>query len=108
MNTLAQLTLPGSTQPIPYPTGFKFTNTASVLTELMKYIFVLSGIILLVVILSSGFTLLMSAGDVKAMEKGKKGLTNGILGFVIIFVAYWGVQLAGIVFGIQGITDIFK
>lgn len=108
MNTLAQLTIPGSTEPIPYPTGFKFTNVASVITGLMTYVFVISGIILLVVILSAGFTLLTSAGDAKAMEKGKKGLTYGILGFVIIFVAYWLVQIAGIVFGIEEITAIFK
>ncbi|EKD67039.1 MAG: hypothetical protein ACD_48C00626G0003 [uncultured bacterium] len=108
MNTLAQLTIPGSTEPIPYPTGFKFTNTASVVTGITNYVYVISGIVLLVVILSAGFTLLTSAGDAKAMEKGKKGLTNGIVGFVIIFVAYWLVQIAGIVFGIEGIGEIFK
>lgn len=111
MNTLAQLTLPGSTIPIPYPTGFKFTNVASVIsgpTGIIQYVFVLSGIALLIVILSAGFTLLTSAGDAKAMEKGKKGLTNGIIGFVIIFVAYWLVQIAGIVFGIEEIGKIFK
>ncbi len=111
MNTLAQLTIPGSTEPIPYPTGFKFTNVSSIIsgpTGIIQYIFVLAGIGLLIVILSAGFTLLTSAGDAKAMEKGKKGLTNGIVGFVIIFVAYWLVQIAGIVFGIDKITDVFK
>lgn len=111
MNTLAQLILPGpsgSPIQIPYPTGFKFTNTASVVTGITNYIYVLAGIGLLIVILSAGFTLLTSAGDAKAMEKGKKGLTNGITGFVIIFVAYWLVQITGIVFGMKGITDIFK
>lgn len=108
MKTLAQLTLPGSTVPIPTPAGFKFTDTASVINGVMKYLFVFAGIGLLFVILSSGFTLLTSAGDAKALEKGKKGLTNGLTGFVIIFVAYWIVQLAGIVFGMQEITDVFK
>lgn len=114
MNTLAQLTLPGpsgSPVQIPYPAGFKFKNIAEVIsgpTGIIQYVFVLSGIALLIVILSAGFTLLTSAGDAKAMEKGKKGLTNGIVGFLIIFVAYWLVQISGIVFGIKDITDIFK
>ena len=108
MKILAQLTIPGSTAPIPYPAGFKFTTVASVINEAMKYLFVFAGIGLLLVILSSGFTLLTSAGDAKALEKGKKGLTNGLTGFVIIFVAYWLVQLAGIVFGMKEITDVFK
>jgi hypothetical protein len=107
MKTLA-LTLPGGNAPIPTPSGFQFTDVASVVNALTKYIFVAAGLVLLIVILSSGFTLLTSAGDAKAMEKGKKGLTNGITGFIIIFVAYWLVQLAGIIFGMKEITDVFQ
>lgn len=83
-------------------------TVGSILAALLKYVLPLAGIGLLVVILSAGFTLLTSGGDTKAMDKGKAMLTNGILGFVIIFAAYWIVQLAGIVFGIEEIKQIFK
>jgi hypothetical protein len=109
MKLLADLTLPGG-EIISDPPGFKFTDVASILsgsTGILQYIFVLAGLALLIVILSAGFTLLTSAGDAKAMEKGKKGLTNGIVGFIIIFVAYWLVQLVGIMFGVDKITKIF-
>lgn len=111
MNLLADLILPGAngeSLTIPDEVSKTFPDVASIITKLIQYVFVISGIGLLVVILSSGFTLLTSAGDAKAMEKGKKGLTNGIVGFVIIFVAYWLVQIAGIVFGISEITTIFQ
>ena len=107
MKLLADLTLPdGNT--IPDQVSRDFPDIASVIMKIMQYVYVIAGIGLLVVILSAGFTLLTSAGDAKAMEKGKKGLTNGIVGFVIIFVAYWLVQIAGIVFGIEEIKTIFK
>jgi hypothetical protein len=108
MNILAELTLPGGNAPIPDPVGSKFPNIAALINVLMRYVFVLSGIALLIVILSAGFTLLTSGGDVKAVEKGKKNLTNGLIGFILIFTAYWLVQLVGIVFGIPEIKDIFK
>ena len=110
MKILADLILPGptGTLTIPDTVSATFPTIASIIMEIMQYVYVIAGIGLLVVILSSGFTLLTSAGDAKAMEKGKKGLTNGIVGFVIIFVAYWLVQIAGIVFGIEEIKTIFK
>ena len=111
MKLLADLILPGADgQPLTIPDEVSktFPDIGSIITKLLQYILVIGGIGLLIVILSSGFTLLTSAGDAKAMEKGKKGLTNGIVGFVIIFVAYWLVQIAGIVFGIEGIGEIFK
>lgn len=110
MKLLADLILPGpsGSLTIPDSVSTKFPNVGSVVGEIMNYIYVIAGIVLLVVILSSGFTLLTSAGDAKAMEKGRKGLTNGITGFVIIFVAYWLVQIAGIIFGIEEITTIFR
>jgi len=113
-HTLAQkLILPGSSDPVTGPLqsdafiGGKIT-LGSILGSLMQYILPIAGLGLLVIILISGFTLLTSAGDTKKMEKGKQTLTYGIVGFIIIFLAYWITQLLGIIFGIQAITDIFK
>lgn len=109
---LAQsLTLPGDVE-VPYPTGFKFTDIGSVIGRgnlgLIQYIFAFAGLALLLVIISAGFTLLTSVGDAKKLEAGKQKLTHGIIGFLIIFAAYWIVQLAGIIFGVSEIQNIFK
>ena len=108
MKLAQSLILPGgSTLDNPIKNS-NLDTVGGIVSQLITYIFVIAGIGLLVVILSSGFTLLTSAGDAKAMEKGKKGLTNGIVGFIIIFVAYWLVQIAGIVFGVPEIQKLFK
>lgn len=111
---LAQnLTLPGGEGPIsgPLKTNAFMGNQitlGSILSSLLRYILPIAGIGLLIMILIAGFTLLTSAGDTKKMEKGKQTLTNGVIGFFIIFLAYWLTQLLGVVFGIKAITEIFK
>lgn len=106
-----QLILPGqsgSDVSIEYPAGFQFTDVGSIITKIIPYLFAFAGIGLLFMIISAGFTLLTSAGDEKKTEAGKNRLTYAVVGFIIIFVAYWGVQIAGIVFGYQEILDIFR
>ena len=99
--------------PIPYPTqfqGFKFAgaNIGTVITNLIPFIFAFAGIGLLLMIFGAGFTILTSAGDAKKLESGKQRLTYAIVGFIVIFVSYWLVQIAGFVFGIPEIGQIFK
>lgn len=103
---LAQvLILPGSGgTPItgPLPTlpggGYKFTNLASVVNAALPLVFAIAGIILLVFLVWGGFDYLTSMGDAKKAEAAKKKLTNALLGFILIFVAYWLVQLLDYVF----------
>ena len=81
---------------------------ASITSALLPFIFIVAGIGLLFMIISAGFGLLTSAGDTKKMEKGKNQLTSALIGFVIIFAAYWLVQIAGTMLGLTTITDVFK
>ena len=43
----------------------------------------------------------------KKMEGAKNRLTFALVGFFIIFLAYWIVQLFGIMFGLDSIKQIF-
>jgi len=110
MHLLAQkLTLPGNdATPIVGPLGDKTVTLGSIISTILQFALPIAGIGLLIMILSSGFTLLTSAGDAKKMEQGKQTLTYGIVGFLIIFVAYWVTQFFGTVFGITAFGQIFK
>ncbi|MBU1326601.1 pilin [Patescibacteria group bacterium] len=114
-NSLAQaIKLPGPNEtpvPINYPAeyqGFSFSSVADVVNKAIPLIFGFAGLALLLVVISAGFGLMTSAGDTKKLEAGKQRLTNGILGFIVIFVAYWAVQLAGKILGLTEIQTIFK
>jgi hypothetical protein len=101
---LAQtLNTPGGsfTGPLTGPTGSRFTNLASLVTYALPIIFSIAGLLLLVYLVWGGFDFLMSMGEPEKAEIGKAKITNALIGFVIIFVAYWLVQIVQYLFGIK-------
>lgn len=88
--------------------SFKFANLAEVISRAIPFVFAFAGIGLLLMLLNGGFTLLTSAGDPKKLESGKQTLTYALVGFLIIFVAYWLVQILGRIFGLTEIGTIFQ
>ncbi len=66
-------------------------NLASFISPLIQDVFVLAGVVLVLLLIFGGVTYIMNAGsgDKEGMEKGMNALTSALLGFVIIFVAYW-------------------
>jgi len=90
------------------PKGMKFSDIGGMVGEAIPYIFGIAGVGLLIMIIAAGFNLMTSAGDAKKMEQGKSQLTYAIIGFIVIFCAFWIVQFAGIAFGIEDIKTIFK
>lgn len=93
-------------EPIQGPVTFG--TIGAILDAAMPLVFGFAGLGLLLMIISAGFSLLTSAGDAKKLESGKQRLTYAIVGFLVIFVAYWVVQLAGIIFGVQEIQTTFQ
>ena len=88
------LTLPGGFS-IPNPPGFKFGSTplGTILASLMPYVFAIAGLLLLVMIVSSGYGLLTSAGNPEAAGKARSRLTAALVGFLIVVSAFWIFQL---------------
>lgn len=86
-----------------YPTNFKLggQTIGEIISKTMDYIFPLVGIILLLFLASGGFDLMTSAGDAKKMEAGKEKLTSAIVGFIIVFAAYWIYRIIRFMFGID-------
>lgn len=83
---------------------FRFTETSTIgdiISFLLRYIFTFAGLILFIYLIIGGFGLLTSAGDPKAVESAKGKITNAVVGFFIIFISYWLVQILEIIFGIE-------
>src|SRR3989344_3703088 len=97
------LTLPGGEEAISGPEGFEFAGEGLgqlVSQPVIKYVFAAAGIGLLLMLIRAGFSFLTSAGDTKKLEQGKQQLTFALVGFLVIFGAYWIVQILGKIFGI--------
>lgn len=109
---LAQFTIEGDDK-IPAITiggvGTNFDNSSigNIIGDAVPYIFIAAGIGLLLMIISSGFSIMMSAGDAKKAGAGKTTLTNSIIGFLIVFAAFWITQILGVALGWGNIETIF-
>ncbi len=82
------------------PPRFKeeFTDIGSIISALLPYLYVIAGLILFGAIIASGFQFLTSAGDPKRTASAKGCLTNAVIGFLIVFISYWLIQIIEVVF----------
>lgn len=106
---ILQITLPGPNDApieIPYPSavqtdeGFQFSDLASVINQAIIYIFPFAGLILFFMLIGGGFRLLTSAGNPESTAKGYKMILMALVGFIVIFVSYWLMQILETVLGI--------
>lgn len=93
------LQLPGS-YTIEDPLAGKFVTITDIINKLIPYVFRLAGLIMFLILIWGGFELLTSAGNPEKVKSAQGKITNAIIGFIIIFAAYWIVQVLEIVFGI--------
>lgn len=98
MNTLAQkITLPGTSLNGLLPGG-QFSSPADVVNQALKFIFFFAGFIMLVMLIIAGYQFVTSRGDPKALSQAWGRLTFAIVGFSIVFGAYWILILLDTVF----------
>lgn len=78
-----------------------FENPGEFITRLFPWLLTLAGMILFVMIVWGGFEIMMGANDPKSAENGKKRITSALIGFAILFAAFWIGQIMQVVFGIN-------
>lgn len=72
-----------------------------IISAILPYIFVIAGLVLFVFLIMGGFELLTSAGNPESAKKAQDKITSALVGFIIIFLAYWLAQALEIIFGIK-------
>ena len=87
---------------------FKGSFTDIFSQQNLRYIFAFAGIMLLIYLILGGLQLMFAKGDPKAVQAAWSKITNAVIGFVIVFTAYWIVQLVANALNIQIMKDIFK
>jgi hypothetical protein len=102
MNLLSQVPI-GSTFGSPFVEGGK--TIGDLVSTGLGIAFVVAGIILLVSFIIAGVSLISGAGDnnPEKLEKGKQAMTSTVIGFVVVFTAYWIVKL---IEQITGLTNL--
>lgn len=76
-------------------------------TFLLRSSFVIAGILILFFIAIAGFQIIVGAGqnNPEAAKKGKDAATAAVIGFIVIFVAYWIIRIIELITGSNFITN---
>lgn len=96
----------GALEDIAAP-NFAGQDIGFVVGALIPYLFTFAGILLLLYLVLGGFQLMTSRGDSKAVEAGKSKIMYALIGFIIVFFAYWITQFVGLILGIDTLLTIF-
>lgn len=78
-----------------------FDSPAALVNLIVEALFVFSGIILLGMIIYAGFLYIQDTS--KGKDQAKDILTKALAGFVLMFSAYWIVQIVSAITGIDSI-----
>jgi len=83
------------------PAGFAYSGASvgEIVGDAISYVIAFAGIFLLLRIIISGFIIMISAGDAKKLAQGRSSLTSAVVGFILVFGAFWVVQIVGVMFG---------
>ncbi len=103
MNKLAQVNI-GSTYGSVWGVDFGFADLVSVI---LRNSFVIAGILLLFLMIFGGISIMFGAGsgNPESAGRGKKAITSAVIGFAIIFAAYWIVQIIEIITGMPNLLN---
>lgn len=94
LNELNPILIAGGSNDLSTPGGI-------ISRALTGFVFPIAGLILFVILLLGGFQMLTGAANSKSLEEGKQRITSAIVGFIILFAAYWIAQLLELIFGIR-------
>lgn len=78
-----------------------FNTPRGIISYILPYLMTFAGLILFVMLLWGGFEMLTGAANPKSQEAGKARMTAAIVGFLILFAAYWLAQIVERVLGIS-------
>jgi hypothetical protein len=101
------LKLPGSDTEIEGPKGEDGLlskpdlTLADIINKGIELVFFAAGLALFAYLLYGGFKFLTSLGDEQKVAEAKGTITNALLGFGLIFAAFFITKLFGSIFGIE-------
>lgn len=90
-----------SLKPIFQAGATSASKVGEIISTILPYVFVFAGLLLLFYLISGGFQMMTAAGNEKSLVQAKEKITNALIGFLILFISYWLVQILEAVLGIQ-------
>jgi hypothetical protein len=84
-----------------FPLAPLFPDLGTVVSMLVKNALLLAGLIFFFVLIFSGLKYILSGGNKENIQKAGAGITNALLGLIIVFVSYWAIVILEIITGLN-------
>ncbi len=80
-----------------------FPTIGKLISTLLPNIYILAGLLLFLLLIFGGFGIIMGAGggDPQKTGQGTKAVTAALIGFLIIFLSYWIIQIIEVITGFK-------
>jgi hypothetical protein len=66
---------------------------------IIKNVYILTGIVLLVMIIVGGIGMIANAGNSEKQKQSSQTISSALIGYLIMFVAYWLVKIIEVITG---------
>lgn len=84
-----------------YANPEELSTPAGIMNRVLVFAFPIAGLILFVMLLWGGFEMLSGAATKKSLDAGRQRITAAVVGFLLLFVSFWIVQIIEVVFGVS-------
>ena len=83
--------------------GSNYSSTSTLISTLLRVSISVASIIFIALLIFGGITVIMNAGkgDPKKAGQGKTAITNALIGFAIVILAYTIIQIVEAVTGLK-------
>jgi hypothetical protein len=83
--------------------GTTYSSSGNLISTILKFSLTAAGIILIGLLIFGGITFIMNAGsgDAKKAQQGKSAVTNALIGFAIVILAYTIIQIIEVITGLN-------
>ncbi|MCX7996202.1 MAG: pilin [Patescibacteria group bacterium] len=85
----------------PYLRG-DIQNIGDIVNIVLPFLYGIAGVILFLVIIWGGYDILFSAGNADKVGAGRMKIISGLIGFVLLVVAYLLARIFAYMFGLSG------
>lgn len=86
-----------------------YPNLGTLISLILKNSLTVAGILLLFLLLFGGVTYIMSAGDgdPKKAQQAQTAITDALIGFAVVFLAYFIIQIIQVITGLNILNPNF-
>lgn len=81
--------------------GSGYGTIGEAIGNILPNVYLIAGLILFVLFLGAGFAIMTAGDNPEQQGKGMEALSTSLIGFLVIFLSYWIIQIIEYVFGIK-------